>query len=75
MNDVEALVLELIQGAAIASNTKKTRVLRWLAFNIHQCEMELSVTPEWFQPLPIGERAADVENVASSLGSNYLVNN
>ncbi len=75
MHHVEALVLELIQSAAVASNAMKPLILRWLAFDIHQCEMDWAVTPEWLQPLPIGERAADIENVAFSFGSNYLVNN
>jgi len=75
MHHVEALVLELIESAAIASNAAKTPVLRWLAFDIHQCEMDWPVAPEWLQPLPIGERAADIENVAFSFGSNDLVNN
>jgi hypothetical protein len=37
--------------------------------------MDWPVAPEWLQPLPIGERAADIENVAFSFGSNDLVNN
>ncbi len=75
MHHVEALVLELIQSAAIAGNATKTCVLRWFALDIHQCEMDWPVAPEWLQPLPIGERAADIENVAFSFGSNDLVNN
>jgi hypothetical protein len=75
MHDIEAQVLELIQSAAIAGNAAKTLVLRQLAFDIHQCEMDWPVTPERLQPLPIGERAADIENVAFSFGSNDLVNN
>ena len=74
MHDVEAVVLELIQSAAIAGDATKTPVLCWLAFDIHQCEMDWPVAPEWLQPLPIGERAADVENVAFSFGLNDLVN-
>src|SRR5208337_2026221 len=75
MHHVEALVLESIQSAAIAGNAEKTLVLHWLAFDIHQCEMDWPVPPEWLQPLPIGYRAPDIENVAFSFGSNYLVNN
>jgi hypothetical protein len=74
MHDIEALVLELIESAAIAGNAVKTLVLRQLAFDIHQCEMDWPVAPEWLQPLPIGERAADIENVAFSFVSNYFVN-